>query len=171
MLLLILLFNIMGCSQDHYVSYNSSKGYSFQYAENTWEVKENENQTFLFNKQDLNQRSVFNTNLNILIQDLSGSPLSLEEYHLNTLEQIEQALGKNAIKKEREVEIFNIKGKEIIYVMPKNIAQQRGQTLKLKQVYFLHNKKAYLITYTARLNDFEKYLPYSQKVFESFTIK
>jgi len=171
MLILTLTFGILSCSQDSYTNYDSPKGYSFSYIDTDWEVKENQNQTFLFNKQELKQKSTFNTNLNIIVQDLSNTPLSLEDYHTNTLNQVEQVFGKDAIKSEKGIEISGNKGKELVYIMPKDIANQRMESLKLKQVYFIEKGKAYLITYTSTLKKFSNHLSSAEKVFETFTIK
>ncbi len=55
--------------------------------------------------------------------------------------------------------------------MPKDVASNRMQSLKLRQVYFIQNKKAYLITYTSTLNQYDKYLLSAEKIFETFTLK
>lgn len=171
MLLITLIFGILSCSQSSFTNYDSPKGYSFSYEENYWEIRENENQTFLFNKENLKQKSAFNTNLNIIVQDLSKTPISLDEYHKNTLKQIEQVLGKNAVKSEKQIKISANDGKEITYIMPKDIANQRMESLKLKQVYFIKKGKAYLITYTSKLDQFDKYLSSAEKVFDTFNVK
>jgi hypothetical protein len=171
MLLITLIFGMLSCTQGSYTNYDSPKGYSFLFEGNDWEVRENQNQTFLFNKQNLKEKSAFNTNLNIIVQDLSKTPVNLDEYHTNTLKQVEQVLGKNAIKSEKEIKISGNKGKEIIYVMPKDISSQRMEALKLKQVYFIEKDKAYLITYTSKIDEFDKYLSSAEKMFETFTFK
>src|SRR5690606_13471461 len=110
---------VIACNQDSLVTYKSNKGYSFKYSEEHWKMEESISQTLLFNKQE--KKSDFNPNINILVQDLEAQPMSLEDYHRLTLNQMEQALGRNTIESEKELQISGVLAKEIIYTMPQNM--------------------------------------------------
>ncbi|CAM3499396.1 hypothetical protein [Aequorivita lipolytica] len=166
-----ILVTFMACSQNSLEKFSSAKGYSFRYSMEDWKVEENESQTFVFNKQK--KSSNFNPNLNVLIQDLPNQsmPMSLEDYHLLTLNQIKNALGENSIQSNKNIKISEIAAKEIVYTMPPNFNNNNQPKLKLKQVYFIKNDKAYLITYTAEMNEFSNFITSANEVFESFKVK
>ena len=170
-LFVICLLFLFSCNQESDISYKSKKGYHFSYSNKEWkieELKEYGSLTVLLNL--LEEKSNFISNINIAVQDLSSMSINLEEYHNLTIKQIEQVLGKDAIQSDKNIKISDISGKEIIYTMPKNLENGNLINLKLKQVYFIKNNKAYLITYTAKVKDFETYLKSANKVFETFKV-
>tara|TARA_B110000908_G_C9982462_1_gene326083 strand:+ start:95 stop:613 length:519 start_codon:yes stop_codon:yes gene_type:complete len=167
MILLFTIFQLYSCAQESYVNYYSKKGYSFNYNNHYWLLKENQTQTFLFFKEDLEEKKEFNSNINIIIQDLSENPLTLEQYHNTTLSQIEQVLGKTAIVSDKKIEISINNARELVYTMPN---QGKG-FLKLKQVYFIKENKVYLITYTSKDIEYRNHLLEVDKVFKTFDAK
>ncbi len=159
----------ISCSDDSSIKYESQKGYSFHYNSNNWDLKSGQEVTLLVNKEG--NKSSFSPNINIMVQDLAAQPISLEEYHRLTLNQMEQALGRNTVQSDKEVRISGNLAKEIVYTMPQNINMADTPELKLKQVYFIKNNKAYLITYTAKMDDFATLLNSANEVFETFKVE
>lgn len=166
--IICLFFSFYSCSQNSFVNYKSPNGYSFSYSDKEWQLERSETHTILFNK--LERSSNFNTNINILVQDLSNTPMSLSDYHKITLYQMVQALGKNTVESDRDIKVSGTPAKEIIYIIPQDISKGNYIELKLKQIYLIKNDKAYLITYTSVTKDFDTYLKSANKVFETFKI-
>lgn len=167
--IILFLSIFISCSDDSSIKYESQKGYSFHYSSNNWDVEKNPDITLLVNKADKNPS--FKSNINIVVQDLAGQPISLEDYHLLTLNQMEQALGRNTVESDKEVKISGSPAKEIVYTMPQNVNKADASDLKLKQVYLIKNNKAYLITYTAKMDDFATFLNSANEVFETFKVE
>lgn len=109
--------------------------------------------------------------MNIIIQDLNGQPMTLEEYTNLTKNQITQALGSSAIVSIKDLNFAGQQAKEIVYTMPKNPMQGRNLNLKLRQVWFIKDNNAYLLTYTAQSSEYDNYLKTAKGIFDSFTLK
>lgn len=169
---LILIFSLLiifiACNQNS-LTYKSGKGYSFKYSEKQWEIEENTMQTLLFNKQE--KESDFKSNINIIVQDLAGHSMTLADYHHLTLSQMEEALGRNTVQSDKEIKISGKLAKEIVYTMPQNVNKANTNELKLKQIYFIKNNKAYLITYTAKMDDFDTFLSSANEIFETLKVE
>ncbi|WP_405610855.1 hypothetical protein [Polaribacter sp. Asnod1-A03] len=150
---LFLLLMFSNCFQSDYLVYNDiNNNYSLKY-EKIWIKKVIDNNPFFFIKND---KSKFRTNVNILVQNLSNNPLNLKEYHEITLNQIENSIGSTNILSKKNTRVGEIEAKELIYKIPKSI--QNPHNLKIKQIYFIKENKAVLITYTSISNNFDIYL-------------
>ena len=168
--ILLCLVGLTSCSQEKLTEYKTTKGgFSFSYNE-LWEKKLVNNQPIFLTKGDKKDKTNFRNNLNVIVQDLSQNPMSLDDYHKLTLKQMQQALGRNTVKSDKNITIDGLKAKELIYTIPQDISKGNFLELKLKQVYLMKDNKAYLITYTAKSNDFDKYLKSANKFFETFKL-
>jgi hypothetical protein len=168
----IVILNIVlltGCSQDVKQYKNFEKGYSFSYSAK-WEKKLVGGREIFFLNPKKGEESSFRTNINIMIQDLSRDPMNLGSYHELTKNQIEEALSFNTISSEKNIVVSGFPAKEIIYSIPQDISKGRHLDLKLKQVYFIKDNFAYLITYTALKNEFDKYSASANTVFSTFKV-
>jgi len=151
--------------QSKYLTYkNLKENYSVSY-ENIWEEKVMEKNTFFFIKEN---KSDFKTNINLMTQNLSRQPLSLNQYHKITLNQIETNIGKSSILSQRDIKVSNINGKELIYIIPKSVNNE--YELKIKQVYFVERNKAFLLTFVSSTRDYDYYLQSANILFKSFKI-
>lgn len=161
-----LMISFSSCSQN--LNEHKSKDYSLSYSDEMWKFEKANNQEIFFVKVE--KETTFNSNVNLLVQDLSQNPMNLEDYHKLTLQQMQRALGQNTVKSNKDVTISGLKAKELIYTIPMDASKGSFLELKLKQVYLIKDNKAYLITYTAKNNDFEKYLKSANKFFETFKL-
>ena len=84
---------------------------------------------------------------------------------INSIDQIEQTLGKEALKSEKPSEISKNKAFEIIYTMP----SEAVGFVQIKQKYCVIENEAYLITYTSSENEYENYLLRAEEIFNSFS--
>lgn len=168
-LVLSTLFVLQSCVKNQIVTHKSSKGYTFSFSNKEWTLEDNKDILILFST---NQTTAdFKTNINVLVQDLSFQPMSLNEYHQLTLSQIEQGTGGNNIESEREVIVSGNPAIELIYNIPKDLSRGQNISLKIKQVYTIKDNKAYLVTYTTKPNEFNDYLTSVDNIFNSFIIE
>lgn len=166
--LLIILTAFLSSNENKIITYKSDKGFSFFYSDEDWDIEDKGEILTLF--LNTNKESIFKTNINILVQDLSSYPMSLQEYHGLTLYQIEQASGENGFQNEKNTTVSGFPAKEIIYKIFQYTDKENYIELKIKQVYFIKNNKAYLITYTSEPKYFEASLTQANKVFETFKL-
>lgn len=83
LVLLILLIALMGGNEVDTISHEFEKGFSILYSKEQWSLEEEPDVLMLFSKTI--SSADFRTNVNILMQDLSNQPMSLQDYHTLTL--------------------------------------------------------------------------------------
>lgn len=128
-----------------------------------WTKKEVGNAVaFLSPRED--DKDLFQENVNIMLQDLSGQPVTLEQYTELTKKQIADNSGAGAILSQSSTTIGGQKAVEMVY----NLNFQ-GRTLKIKQYWFIKGNKAFLFTYTAEPSQFSKYEETATSVINSFS--
>ena len=90
--------------------------------------------------------------------------------NLNQYQQIRQKFVKSQLKSSEiisrsEPTIANGEGRKIIVT-----GKDDGEEIKNMYVMTLRENKAYLITYTATIDDYDKFLPTEDKIIESLKI-
>ena len=167
---ILYLFIINSCiSQNTYQKYNSTD-YSIEYDTN-WIYKTAQNNFIQFFTKKENEKDFFQENFNIIIQDLKGQNITLDNYSDLTIKQISDTFDKDVILGFRGVKTKRTKGKEVIYTIPFKIPNGKQKILKLRQQWYIKNEKAYLLTYTADINSYTKYLKIVDNMFNSFELK
>jgi len=104
--------------------------------------------------------------LSISFKNLSEQPLTFEEYKKLVHEQIVKykKYDRNAtIQEECRVTLANREAYAMIYTLP-----EKGYAIKKLEVGVFRNQKAYLLTYTAQKEDFDRLLPQIKEVISSF---
>ncbi len=141
---------------------NNTYKYSVKYPSD-WSQMEKSGAIFF--KSPLEPGDKFDENVNVMIQDLSSQPsMTLEQYTDLTKGQLTQIKATGIILK--DVTFAAQKAKEIVYSAP-----MQGFNLKFKQVWFIKNKKAYLVTYTAEMSTFSKYEKTAGEIMNSFKLQ
>lgn len=113
----------------------------------------------------VNKDDLFQENINIGIQDLSGLNLTLKQFSDLSCAQLENIITDFQLIAKENAILANNKAEIIIFT-----GIQGKHRLTWLQVYTLYNEKAYIVTYTADNNDFDRYLPFAISVINSFTI-
>lgn len=106
----------------------------------------------------------FRDNINLGIQDLNGMNMDLKKFVELSSAQIKQLVTNgNILTSETSVEKQRHK---IVY------SGSQGQlNLKWQQYYWIKNEKAYVLTFTADQNTFDKGVETANRVMDSFTVK
>ncbi len=168
LLAFIMIIGSSSCSQENMNKHTDSK-YEISYPE-SWAKQQKGTATFFLSPKE-NEKDVFLENVNVMVQDLSNQPMTLEDYTNLTKQQVTQAFGSSAIVSVKDLNFAGQQAKEMVYTMPKNPMQGRNQNLKLRQVWFINNSKAYLLTYTAQSSEYDKFLETAKTIFSSFKLK
>lgn len=145
----------------------SETEYSIQYPDTFELAKSGQMGTsFILLSNQTSQQDLFRENVNLIIQDLSGQNIDLDKYVEISEGQIKTMITDgNLIASER----LNDKNKEyqrIIYT-----GKQGQFDFKWLQFYWVVNKKAYVLTLTCELNQYDNYVSIGEKIMQTFIIK
>lgn len=99
--------------------------------------------------------------MKISVEQLS-SILSLKEYTEQATREIESS--NSIIEQPKNITLANGKGIKVIY------QEKDEMKLKYMQVWIIKNQKAYIATYTAEADKFNKFFKQADKIIQSFTI-
>ena len=169
-MVLVLLVVSMGSqfilADDSYAAYvNDGFGFKMDYPRD-WSKQEGFMGTtviFLSPMEGSNDR--FREILSVMVQDLSTQPMTLDQYTELSIQQIGEIITDGQVISSTKVGFAGGDGWELIY------AGKQGQyKLKWKCQYIIFGDKAYLLTYAAEEDKFEKYLTGIEQMFRSFTL-
>ena len=119
----------------------------------------------LYSKQTSPQDN-FKENINLLIQDLTGKNIDLDKYTEISENQIKKMISNAKIIDSERIKSGDMEYQKMIF------SGDQGQyNLKFEQYYRIVNEKAYVLTYTAVLDQFDKYQGVCEKIMNSFKIK
>jgi eukaryotic-like serine/threonine-protein kinase len=119
---------------------------------------------FFLSPQD-STTDAFPANLDIIVQNISSQPMSLEEFTNISIAQIREMVPDYVITDSRKATL----SKESAYLLSYT-GTQGLLKLKWMSVYTIKNDTLYLITYTAGSDKFSTYLPTVSKMLDSFEI-
>jgi serine/threonine-protein kinase len=105
----------------------------------------------------------FQENVNVLQQDLSAQPMTLDNYTELSRKQITDAFGANAVVSTAPKSIAGQKGVEMVYTM-----NYQGRALKIRAYWFIKEKTAWVLTFTAEPAQFDKYDKTGTAILNSF---
>ena len=108
---------------------------------------------------------IFQENVNIIVQDLSAQPMTLDEYTELGLGQIEQFITDANILDSTTATLAGIPGGRLVYT-----GKQGQYDLKWMQVWTIKNDKAYVISYTAEIGRYSAFLETVEEMIDSFEI-
>ena len=124
----------------------------------------------LFSK-DFIRSGVFCPNINLIIQNLTGHNISLDDFVEISESQIETIhiegthTNGSLIESER-IKKDNSEFQKIIYTF-----NQGALELIVKQYLMIKNEKAYILTFTARIDQFDNYKDVATEIMNTFELK
>jgi hypothetical protein len=137
--------------------------FSIKYPE-TWVKQLNPNiMVFLSPKEGV--MDMFQENVNVILQDLSRQPMTIEQYTALTKKQVIDNFGEASILSLKDVTIAGQSAKELIYNM-----NYQGKNLKVKQSWLIKGSSSYLLTYTAEPEQYAKYDNLATEMIKSFKL-
>lgn len=142
---------------------NTEHSFEMKYP-SSYELKENQHWAVLsFLAKREGETDMFQENLNLIVQDLTESPMTLDEYSKLSLEQVETLLENWKIAKKESVKLDWMEAYMVIYTWKYN-----WYDLKWKQIWTIIDSKAYIISYTGEEKSFDDYIVSMDKIIESF---
>jgi serine/threonine-protein kinase len=149
-----------------YITYeNPTYNIKMQYPSYLTKQEESSGDVVFFLSPQNTTTDAFPANLNILVQNISSQPMSLDEFTNQSIIQIGEMVPDYAISDSRKATL----AKEDAYLLSYT-GTQGLLKLKWMSVYTIKNDTLYLITYTAGADKFLNYLPTVNKMLDSFEI-
>jgi serine/threonine-protein kinase len=151
-----------------YINYsNSNYGVKLQHPE-TWLLEEEQD---IYGKKITlkspleNQSDDFQEQVSLFIQDLSSQPLSLNEYTEELKQTIEDSSGTKNLQT-IDTTLSKKRAMSAIY-----LDRDNNKEVKRMRIWTLKNNQAYVITYTAAKEKYQKYFPTAENIIKSFEIE
>ncbi|MCL2329520.1 MAG: hypothetical protein FWC39_13555 [Bacteroidetes bacterium] len=119
----------------------------------------------LFSKQTT-PNDIFRENVNLLIQDLKGLNISLDDFVNVSENQIKTLITDGKLIESKRFIKDNSEFHELIYTGKQGIFN-----LKWKQHFTIKSEKAYVLTLTTRIEQFDSYITVGTEIMDSFKIK
>lgn len=135
--------------------------YSIDYPQE-WAKASNANGTAFLSPRD-GPNDNFQENVNILVQDLSDHPMTLEQYTAVSRNQLVGSFGASAIISMHPAKLADQNAEVAVY----NFTYQ-SRPLKVKQYWFIKTKQAFVLTYTAAPDQFSRYDSTAMRIINSF---
>ena len=111
------------------------------------------------------EEDAFSENVNMIIQDLSAYNFDLDQYvSLSKNQFITGIPGSKFIKDERSK---NAAYEYHTFVVEADI---KNMSLKMKQIYFIKNKHAYILTFTSLKSEYDNYVKTADEILNSFKL-
>jgi hypothetical protein len=121
--------------------------------------------TSFFISSPLGGDDTFSENINLLTQDLTRFPMSLDEYVELSINQVETLVPEGHLKKEER-----LNGPKYAYHSVLYSARFNDNRLMTAQYYWVIENTAYILTFTALAADYEEYRALGYGIMNSFSI-
>jgi len=164
-IILFINFSIYSQTTDWKTLNNSE--FSINYPKN-WELNSSGQMgtRFIIFSQLTDKNDQFKENVNLIIQDLTGYDFDLNKYVELSENQIKTMITESNILINERITKNKKEYQKIIYT-----GRQGVYDLKFIQYYWLENNKAYVLTFTAEVNEFTKFKKTSENILNSFKLK
>ena len=145
----------------------SESDYSIQYPD-TFDLDKSGQMgtSFILLSKQTSQQDLFRENVNLLIQDLSGQNINLDKYVEISEGQIKTMITDGNLIESERLSDKNKEFQRVIYT-----GKQGQFDLKFQQFYWIENKKAYVLTLTCEINQYDNYVSIGEEIMRTFMIK
>lgn len=166
-IILVLSINSFGQIKETSWKTINDNTYSIQYPDN-WELNTEKSMgtSFILFTEQTSSEDKFRENINLIIQNLEGYNLNLDDYVAISEEQISKMVTNGIIFESKRLNTNNTEFQKVIFTGKQGLFQ-----LKFVQYYFVKDEKAYVLTFTCEEIQYEKYSLISDQILESFLFK
>jgi hypothetical protein len=141
-------------------------GYSIEYP-NDWDLDTSGqmgSSFIIFSKQSSTQDQ-FRENINLIIQNLTGYTINLDQYTEISLGQIKTMITNGNILESKRLKANGPEFQKVVYTGDQGIYK-----LKFEQYYWIKNNEAYVLTFTTEVDQFDSYKETGEKILNSFIL-
>jgi hypothetical protein len=122
--------------------------------------------SFVLLSKQTSQQDLFRENVNLVIQDLTGQSIDLDKYVAISEGQIKSMITDGNLLESKRLTDKNNEFQRVIYT-----GKQGQFDLKWEQYYWVKNKKAFVLTLTCEMNQYDKYVSVGDQIMATFMIK
>jgi hypothetical protein len=122
--------------------------------------------SFILLSKQTSQQDLFRENVNLLIQDLTGQNIDLDKYVEISEGQIKTMITDGNLIESKRLTDKNKEFQRVIYT-----GKQGQFDLKWQQFFWVVNKKAYVLTLTCEINQYDNYVSVGEEIMKTFMIK
>jgi len=142
----------------------SENGYLIQYPEN-WDLSKSGQMgmSFVVFSRLTSEQDKFKENVNLFIQDLTGQHINLDKFVQISEGQISTMLTNGKLLESSRLNENNSEFHKFIYT-----ADQGIYKLKTEQYCWVRNEKAYILTLSCEIDQYEKYKKTGEQILNSF---
>ena len=158
---------ILVCGQtDKNIKTLNENGYSVQYPD-SWDLDKSGKMgtSFILFSKPSSSQDQFRENVNLIVQDLSGQSINLDKYVEISEGQIKTMITNGNIISSKRIKSSGVEFQDVIFT-----GRQGIYDLKFEQYYWISKQKAYVLTLTCEINEFEYYKMTGQKILNSFKL-
>lgn len=143
---------------------SQQNGFSISYPSD-WEAKENVNGALVIFYSPLeNQLDFFRDNINVVIQDISGSPMNLDQYSKVAVDQMKLVFGDNMkVEELSDTSVDGMPAKRLVF-----LGKGPQSDLKYMSVWALDGTTVYQLTYLAVASQYKNHLFSIRSMINSF---
>ena len=123
-------------------------------------------QFVLLADENSNKKDQFRENINLNIEDIGTQTLTIDQYATKTINKITNQIPSAKILSNEAIKIDYCNAKSVVW----SANYGNGMNLKFKQIIFLIGKKAYTLTYSSTVAEYDKYLKMGDKILYSFIL-
>ncbi len=154
--------------KNQYLPYkNNKKKFSIRYPAGWEAVETQKGVDVIFKTPTEGTWDNFRENVNLIVQDISQKPMTLEAYSSLAIDQMQAIFGENLlIQAAEEVSLAGRPGFKFEY-----IGKGPDGELHFRHYWTLVDSNAYQITYTAMDNSFDQYIDQVEHMIKTFRIQ
>lgn len=124
------------------------------------------NTSFILLSKSTSSKDQFRENVNLMVQDLRGMEMDLDQFTQVSENQVTTLLSKGKIFESKRISTDSTEYHRLVYV-----GEQAELRLIFVQHYWIIDGKAYILTFTGEASEFKKYDAVSQVMMQSFQLK
>ncbi|MFT7538364.1 MAG: hypothetical protein ACI9F2_000507 [Lysobacterales bacterium] len=165
--LLIILVTWQIVRSNHYVSYTSpDKAFTIGHP-GSWKLTEDfQGAAIVISTPLSNELDAFHDNITVVIQDLSGRPMSLKKYTETAVHQMKVVFESNLIILDQDsFYLSDTPGFKFVY-----IGKTEASELQIMNTWTIKDNIAYQVSYTALESSYEEFIDDAEKIIKSFKI-
>jgi serine/threonine-protein kinase len=143
------------------------KDYSIQFPDSfEYKTSEKMGAIVIFFPKDTSSTYNFTANINLMIQDLQGLNISLDDFVKRSEYQIETMITNGNLIESERINKNSFEFHRLAYT-----GTQGKLTLRFEQHFTIKNEKAYILTFTTEDDHFDNYKTVGKEIMDSFKIK
>ena len=157
----VLIFANLGLAQQNKIYRDKKFGYQLEYP-GTYTIKTMGSAT-VFSSIVEDRTFAFSPNVNVVVIDLGAVPVDLDIFYRQSRDAVEKSLGAVTFLEEKKETLAGQKAYRLIYK-----SRQMKAEFKFMQLLCIRGNRAYLLTYTALQEQYDKFLKAAQSIMQSF---